>query len=56
MTPPRMPDHEVHGDGDTTLFLLHGAYGSKEYFRDLTAALVGAGLGDGRGCGAPGRA
>ena len=40
----RMPDHEVHGDGDTTLFLLHGAYGSKEYFRDLTAALVGAGL------------
>lgn len=41
---PRMPDHEVHGDGDTTLFLLHGAYGSKEYFRDLTAALVGAGL------------
>lgn len=40
----RMPDHEVHDDGDTTLFLLHGAYGSKEYFRDATAALVGAGL------------
>ena len=40
----RMPDHEVHGAGDTTLFLLHGAYGSKEYFRDLTAALVGAEL------------
>ena len=39
-----MPDHEVHGDGGTTLFLLHGAYGSKEYFRDVTAALVGAGL------------
>ena len=44
MASSRMPDHEVHGDGDTTLFLLHGAYGSKAYFRDFTAALVGAGL------------
>lgn len=44
MPTPRVPDHEVHGDGDTTLYLLHGAYGSKAYFRDLTAAFVGAGL------------
>jgi pimeloyl-ACP methyl ester carboxylesterase len=44
MKPYRMPDHEVHGEADTTIFLLHGAYGSKAYFRELTRSLVGAGL------------
>lgn len=41
---PRIPDHLVAGEGDTTVFLLHGAYGSKDYFRELIATLVGAGL------------
>ncbi len=41
---PRIPDHCVAGEGDTTVFLLHGAYGSKDYFRELIASLVGAGL------------
>ncbi len=40
----RIPDHCVAGEGDTTVFLLHGAYGSKDYFRELIASLVGAGL------------
>lgn len=40
----RMPDFQVSGDADTTVFLLHGAYGSKDYFREEIAALVGAGL------------
>lgn len=44
MNPSRIPDFQVSGDADTTVFLLHGAYGSKDYFRDLTAALVVAGL------------
>lgn len=44
MLPYRMPDHEIHGEGETTLFLFHGAYGSKAYFRHETAALVRAGL------------
>jgi len=39
----RLPDHAVSGDSDTTVFLLHGAYGSKDYFRDLTGTLVRAG-------------
>ncbi len=41
---PRIPDHQVSGEGDTTVFLLHGAYGSKDYFRHEIATLVGAGL------------
>lgn len=44
MQPYRMPDHQIHGEGDTTLFLFHGAYGSKAYFEHETAALVRAGL------------
>ena len=40
----RVPDFQVAGDGDTTVFLLHGAYGSKDYFQHEIATLVGAGL------------
>jgi pimeloyl-ACP methyl ester carboxylesterase len=43
-TPYRFPDHQVAGSGDTTVFLLHGAYGSKDYFRHEIATLAGAGL------------
>ena len=39
----RMPDYQVAGDSDTTVFLLHGAYGSKDYFRAEIATLVQAG-------------
>lgn len=42
--PYRFPDFQVAGDGDTTVFLLHGAYGSKEYFAHVIATLVNAGL------------
>ncbi|MEZ5640468.1 MAG: alpha/beta hydrolase [Burkholderiaceae bacterium] len=45
MTPhQRLPDFQVAGDSDTTVFLLHGAYGSKDYFRHEIEALVRAGL------------
>jgi pimeloyl-ACP methyl ester carboxylesterase len=40
----RVPDFQVSGEGDTTVFLLHGAYGSKDYFQHEIATLVGAGL------------
>lgn len=40
----RMPDHQIAGEGPTTVFLLHGAYGSKEYFRYEIETLVRAGL------------
>ncbi|WP_404300475.1 alpha/beta fold hydrolase [Alicycliphilus denitrificans] len=40
----RFPDYQVSGSGDTTVFLLHGAYGSKDYFRHEIATLVRAGL------------
>lgn len=43
-TPYRFPDYQVAGDADTTVFLLHGAYGSKDYFREQIQTLVGAGL------------
>ncbi|WP_382320511.1 alpha/beta fold hydrolase [Hydrogenophaga sp. UC242_50] len=39
----RFPDYEVAGDADTTVFLLHGAYGSRAYFRPLIDTLVRAG-------------
>lgn len=32
MNPYRFPDYQVTGEADTTVFLLHGAYGSKKYF------------------------
>jgi pimeloyl-ACP methyl ester carboxylesterase len=40
----RMPDYQVAGDANTTVFLLHGAYGSKDYFRHEIETLVRAGL------------
>lgn len=42
--PYRFPDFQVAGGGDTTVFLLHGAYGSKEYFAQEIATLVRTGL------------
>jgi hypothetical protein len=27
----RMPDYQVTGEGRTTIFLLHGIYGAKDY-------------------------
>ena len=44
MTAYQFPDYQVSGSGDTTVFLLHGAYGSKDYFREEIAALVKEGL------------
>lgn len=43
-TPYRFPDFQVAGSGDTTVFLLHGAYGCKDYFAHEIATLVGVGL------------
>lgn len=43
MSAIRMPDHTVSGDGDTTIYLLHGAYGAKEYWRDELAVLCANG-------------
>lgn len=40
----RFPDYQVAGAGDTTVFLLHGAYGSKDYFRYEIETLVKAGM------------
>ena len=39
----RMPDYQVTGEGKTTVFLLHGIYGSKEYWRPQTERLVARG-------------
>lgn len=39
----QLPDYCVAGEGDTTVYLLHGAYGSKEYWRFTAQALVEAG-------------
>jgi pimeloyl-ACP methyl ester carboxylesterase len=36
----RLPDYTVAGDGKVTVFLLHGIYGSKEYWRYQTERLV----------------
>src|SRR5215510_2547811 len=41
--PMRMPDYTVSGDGKVTVFLLHGIYGSKEYWRPQTERLVARG-------------
>jgi pimeloyl-ACP methyl ester carboxylesterase len=43
MRPYRLPDYMVSGESDTTLYMLHGAYGSKEYFRYTIARFVAAG-------------
>lgn len=39
-----LPDYKVFGSGDTTLFLLHGAYGNREYFEDAIERWVASGL------------
>ena len=38
-----LPDYLVSGHGPTTVYLLHGAYGSKEYWRYTTQILTQAG-------------
>lgn len=38
-----MPDYQVSGEGEITVYLLHGAYGSKEYWRWTTDTLNRAG-------------
>jgi len=38
-----MPDYTVSGTGKVTVFLLHGIYGSKEYWRPQTERLVARG-------------
>lgn len=39
-----LPDYEVIGEGNTTLFLLHGAYGDRYYFEDAIRRWTEAGL------------
>lgn len=39
----RLPDYSVTGHGELTVFLLHGAFGSKVYWQDQIEALVAAG-------------
>lgn len=43
MTMQRFPDYSVTGEGDATVFLLHGAFGSRIYWQDQIEALVAAG-------------
>jgi pimeloyl-ACP methyl ester carboxylesterase len=38
-----MPDYMVTGEGRTTVFLLHGIYGAKDYWRHQTERLVARG-------------
>ena len=38
-----MPDYQVAGSGDTTVYLLHGAYGSKDYWQHEIKQLVSQG-------------
>jgi pimeloyl-ACP methyl ester carboxylesterase len=40
----RAPRYEVHGTGETTLFMLHGAYGDGRYFDDAVSRLTAHGL------------
>lgn len=39
----KLPDYTVSGDGKVTVFLLHGIYGSKEYWRPQTERLLARG-------------
>lgn len=39
----KLPDYVVEGDSNITVFLLHGGYGSKTYWRNEMAYLVGKG-------------
>jgi 3-oxoadipate enol-lactonase len=40
----RMPDYDVAGNSDVTVYLLHGAYGSKDYWRFQKERLVQRGF------------
>ena len=40
---PMLPDFQVSGHSDKTIFLLHGLFGSKEYWRFHTARLLAQG-------------
>lgn len=39
----RLPDYTASGEGKVTVFLLHGIYGSKEYWRPQTERLLARG-------------
>src|SRR5262245_11437069 len=39
----KLPDYTVSGEGKVTVFLLHGIYGSKEYWRPQTERLLARG-------------
>jgi 3-oxoadipate enol-lactonase len=39
----RLPDYSVAGSSDTTVYILHGLYGGKEYWQPLSARLVNDG-------------
>ncbi|QCB51592.1 alpha/beta hydrolase [Rhodococcus sp. PAMC28707] len=38
-----LPQHTVHGEGGTTVFLLHGAYGGADYFDNAAKVVSDAG-------------
>lgn len=40
---PKIADYSKHGEGETTVYLLHGGYGCKEYFQPLMRRLSKAG-------------
>lgn len=40
---PALPEHYIRGDSDTTIFMLHGAYGDGRYFENTAAVLAAAG-------------
>lgn len=44
MTHTTLPDYEVAGNGPVTIFLLHGAYGSKTYYKNVIKSLVEQGF------------
>jgi 3-oxoadipate enol-lactonase len=43
MADKALPDHQIWGHGSTTIFLLHGMYGAKEYWRPQAERLVALG-------------
>ena len=38
-----LPRHRIYGDGDTTVFMFHGAYGDGRYFGNTSDYMVAAG-------------
>ena len=43
MSTVKLPDHVIEGDGEITIFLLHGGYGSKAYWRNEMTYLISKG-------------